>query len=50
VKFGSDGAATSTKLTGKVKPEGGNLPAPDVIGNYKIVVDFIDNSYKLTKL
>ena len=49
-KFGSDGAATSTKLTGKLKPEGGNFAAPDVTGNYKIVVDFIDNSYKLTKL
>jgi hypothetical protein len=50
MKFGSDGAATSTKLTGKLKPEGGNFAAPDVTGNYKIVVDFIDNFYKLTKL
>ncbi len=50
MKFGSDGAATNTKLTGKLKPEGGNFAAPDVTGNYKIVVDFIDNSYKLTKL
>ncbi|MDQ3683713.1 MAG: SusE domain-containing protein [Bacteroidota bacterium] len=50
MKFGSDGAATSTKLAGKLKPEGGNFSAPDVTGNYKIVVDFIDNSYKLTKL
>ena len=49
-KFGSDGASTNTKLTGKLKPEGGNFAAPDVSGSYKIVVDFIDNSYKLTKL
>ena len=49
-KFGSDGAATNTKLTGKLKPEGGNFAGPDVTGTYKIIVDFIDNSYKLTKL
>ncbi len=50
MKFGSDGAATSTKLAGRLKREGGNLAAPDVTDNYKIVVAFIDNSYKLTKL
>ncbi|HVE61530.1 MAG TPA: SusE domain-containing protein [Chitinophagaceae bacterium] len=49
-KFGSDGAATSTKLSGKLKPDGGNLAAPDATGTYKIVVDFIDNTYTLVKL
>ncbi len=50
MKFGDDGSATNTKTAGKFKPEGGDIAAPDVSGNYKIVVDFIDNSYKLTKL
>lgn len=49
-KFGGDGSSTNTKLKGILKPEGGDIDAPDVSGNYKITVDFIDNSYTLVKL
>jgi hypothetical protein len=33
-----------------MKPEGEDIPSPDVTGNYKIVVDFINNTYTLVKL
>jgi hypothetical protein len=33
-----------------LKPEGQDIPAPDQNGKYKIVVDFINNTYTLTKL
>jgi hypothetical protein len=49
-KFGSDGASANTKLKGTFKPEGGDMDAPDVSGNYKITIDFINNSYTLVKL
>ena len=50
MKFGEDAMATNTSMGGKFKPEGSDLPAPDVTGNYKIIVNFLDNTYKLTKL
>jgi hypothetical protein len=33
-----------------IEPQGPNIPAPSSTGNYKITVNFIDNSIKLTKL
>jgi starch-binding outer membrane protein SusE/F len=51
MKFGvKDNTAANIKLSGTIVPEGQNFPSPEVSGNYKITVDFIDNSYKLTKL
>ncbi len=50
-KYGvEDNSIPAVKLAGVLKPEGQNIPAPDVSGNYKIVVDFINNKYTLTKL
>lgn len=49
-KFGSDGASTNTKLTGTFKPEGSDMPSPDADANYKITVDFLNNTYTLVKL
>lgn len=50
-KFGAvDNSAAGIKLGGPFKPEGQDMPSPDVAGNYKITVDFINNSYKLVKL
>ncbi len=50
-KFGAvNGTATGIGLGGGFKPEGDDMPAPDVTGNYKIVVNFLTNQYKLTKL
>ena len=50
-KFGAvDAGAANIGLGGPFKPEGQDIPAPSVSGNYKITVDFIDNSYKLVKL
>jgi hypothetical protein len=49
-KFGvDDDKVPGVKLGGKLKPEGSDIPAPDEDGNYKIVFDLINNSYKLTK-
>jgi hypothetical protein len=51
MKYGVlDNTAANIKLSGKLQPEGQNFPSPDAAGNYKITIDFIDNSYKLTKL
>jgi hypothetical protein len=33
-----------------MKPEGANMPSPEVTGNYKVTVDFVNNTYKLVKL
>jgi hypothetical protein len=50
-KFGAvDDQAPGIKVAGPFKPEGLNIPAPDVTGNYKVSVDFINNRYTLTKL
>lgn len=50
-KFGvQDNTVASTKAGGTLVPEGQNIPSPDVAGNYKITVDFFNNSYKLTRL
>lgn len=50
-KFGvQDNTVASTKAGGTLVPEGQNIPSPEVAGNYKITVDFFNNSYKLTKL
>ncbi|HEX2608606.1 MAG TPA: SusE domain-containing protein [Flavisolibacter sp.] len=48
-KFGYSDAASNTKLAGTLKPEGGDMASPDVSGNYKITVDFLNNSYTLIK-
>jgi hypothetical protein len=50
-KYGAvNRAAPNIKLGGPMKPEGEDIPSPDVTGNYKIVVDFINNTYTLVKL
>ncbi|HEY6503215.1 MAG TPA: SusE domain-containing protein [Chitinophagaceae bacterium] len=50
-KFGAvDNTATGIKMGGPFKPEGQDMPSPDVAGNYKITVDFINNTYTLVKL
>lgn len=50
-KFGvADNTLTTILLGGTLLPEGQNIPAPSVTGNYKVTVDFINNSYKLVKL
>lgn len=50
-KYGAtDGAAPNINLGGPFKPEGEDMPAPTVTGNYKIVVDFLTGKYTLTKI
>lgn len=49
-KFGGDGAASNTKLAGTFKPEGSDMPSPDISGNYKITINFFNNKYTLLKL
>jgi hypothetical protein len=50
-KFGVvDNTVANIKLGGTLVPEGQNFPSPETAGNYKITVDFINNSYTLTKL
>jgi starch-binding outer membrane protein SusE/F len=50
-KYGAvDKSAPNIKLGGPMRPEGEDMPSPDVTGNYKIVVDFINNTYTLVKL
>lgn len=48
-KFGGDGDPDNTKLAGTFKPEGADMPSPEVAGTYDITIDFINNSYKLVK-
>lgn len=46
-----DNSTAASKLGGAFKYDAGqNFKSPDVSGNYKIEVNMIDNSYKLTKL
>lgn len=50
-KFGVvDNTVANIKLGGTLVPEGQNIPSPETAGNYKITVDFINNSYTLVKL
>jgi hypothetical protein len=50
-KFGAfDNSAPGIKGGGLFKPEGQDMPAPDVSGNYKITFDLINNMYVVTKL
>jgi hypothetical protein len=50
-KFGAfDNSAPGIKAGGLFKPEGQNMPAPDVSGNYKISFDLVNNTYVVTKL
>lgn len=50
-KYGvEDNSVPGLGLGGVIKPEGQDIPAPDQNGKYKIVVDFINNTYTLTKL
>jgi len=50
-KFGAvDKNTPGIKVGGPFKPEGENMPAPDVSGNYKISFDLINNMYVVTKL
>jgi hypothetical protein len=49
-KYGvADNSIEAAKLGGTLVPEGKNLKSPNDSANYKIVVDFANNSYKLTK-
>lgn len=49
-KFGAlDPGAPGVGNGGTLKPEGGDIPAPAESGNYTITVDFINNSFKVTK-
>ncbi len=50
-KFGAvDNSLPGIKLGAFFKPEGGDMPSPDLAGNYKITVDFLYNTYRLVKL
>ena len=49
-KFGAVNNLDPIKLGGPFKPEGQDMPSPETSGNYKITVDFINNSYTLVKL
>ncbi len=49
-KFGAVNNLDPIKLGGPFKPEGQDMPSPDVSGNYKITVDFINGGYTLVKL
>jgi len=50
-KFGAvDKNTPGIKVGGPFKPEGENMPAPEVSGNYKISFDLINNMYVVTKL
>lgn len=49
-KYGvEDNGIAAAKLKGTLKPEGANFKTPDVTGSYKIVLDFVNNSYTVTK-
>jgi hypothetical protein len=50
-KYGGLGANNANNVDGDdFKPEGGDLKAPAVSGNYKIEVDFQRGKFTLTKL
>jgi hypothetical protein len=49
-KFGDDGSSGNTKTQGTFRPEGGDFSSPDASGNYKITIDFLNNSYSLVRL
>lgn len=50
-KFGAvDNTATGIKAGGPFKPEGQDMPSPDVAGNYKITVNFHSGRYTVVKL
>jgi hypothetical protein len=50
-KFGAaDDQAPGIKSGGALKPEGSDMPSPDVSGNYKITVDFMNNTYSIVKI
>jgi hypothetical protein len=51
-KYGAvDNQAAGIKNNGgPMKPEGQDMPSPDASGNYKITVDFLNNTYTLVKL
>ena len=50
-KFGSpDNSKPNITLNGPFVPEGQNIPGPTTDGNYKVTVDFLSDTYTLTKL
>lgn len=50
MKYGvEDNSIEAAKTAGFVKPEGANFKTPNTTGSYKIVVDFINNAYTVTK-
>ncbi len=51
-KFATDDpSAEGAKMRGTFRYDASsNFPAPDESGSYKIEVNFVDNTYKLTKL
>jgi len=49
-KYGvDDNSIEAAKTAGFVKPEGANFKTPNTTASYKIVVDFINNAYTVTK-
>jgi hypothetical protein len=49
-KYGvEDNSIEAAKTAGFVKPEGANFKTPNATASYKIVVDFINNAYTVTK-
>ncbi len=47
-RFGTDNQfSPDARLGGKIKPEGADIPAPTVSGNYKLSVDFFKGTYQL---
>jgi hypothetical protein len=49
-KYGvEDNSIEAAKTAGFVKPEGADFKSPNTTGSYKIVVDFINNAYTVTK-
>lgn len=49
-KYGvEDNSIEAAKTAGFAKPEGANFKTPNTTGSYKIVVDFINNAYTVTK-
>jgi hypothetical protein len=49
-KYGvDDNSIEAAKTAGFVKPEGSNIKSPNATASYKIVVDFINNAYTVTR-